>query len=89
MADDGRLESALSTWGEPQRRGGTRETADSINDAACAQFRGIGGARERILRGGAGLSRSQETDIDSRRVMMIEPDEGTGIGADEADSSRS
>ena len=52
-----------------------------LNDAACAQFRGIGGARERMLR--AGVDRMIGTGVDSRRVMMIELMKERA-GADEA-----
>ena len=52
-----------------------------LNDAACAQFRGIGGARERMLK--AGVDRITGADIDSRRVMMIELMKERA-GADEA-----
>ena len=79
VADDGRLESALSTW--ESLRGEADVKLQQLNDAACAQFRGIGGARERMLR--AGVDRITGADIDSRRVMMIELMKERA-GADEA-----
>ena len=79
VADDGRLESALSTW--ESLRGEADMKLQQLNDAACAQFRGIGGARERMLR--AGVDRMIGTDVDSRRVMMIELMKERA-GADEA-----
>ena len=79
VADDGRLESALATW--ESLRGEADVKLQQLNDAACAQFRGIGGARERMLR--AGVDRITGADIDSRRVMMIELMKERA-GADEA-----
>ena len=79
VADDERLESALATW--ESLRGEADVKLQQLNDAACAQFRGIGGARERILR--AGVDRMIGTGVDSRRVMMIELMKERA-GADEA-----
>ena len=79
VADDSRLESALATW--ESLRGEADVKLQQLNDAACAQFRGIGGARERILR--AGVDRMIGTGVDSRRVMMIELMKERA-GADEA-----
>ena len=79
VADDGRLESALATW--ESLRGEADVKLQQLNDAACAQFRGIGGARERMLK--AGVDRITGADIDSRRVMMIELMKERA-GADEA-----
>ena len=79
VADDSRLESALATW--ESLRGEADVKLQQLNDAACAQFRGIGGARERILR--AGVDRMIGTGVDSRRVMMIEMMKERA-GADEA-----
>ena len=79
VADDSRLESALATW--ESLRGEADMKLQQLNDAACAQFRGIGGARERMLR--AGVDRMIGTDVDSRRVMMIELMKERA-GADEA-----
>ena len=79
VADDGRLESALATW--ESLRGEADVKLQQLNDVACAQFRGIGGARERMLR--AGVDRITGADIDSRRVMMIELMKERA-GADEA-----
>ncbi|MEI3503754.1 MAG: hypothetical protein V8Q42_08975 [Anaerovoracaceae bacterium] len=78
VAYDGRLESALATW--ESLRGEADVKLQQLNDAACAQFRGIGGARERMLR--AGVDRITGADIqqagDDDRA-----DEGRA-GADEA-----
>ena len=79
VADDSRLESALATW--ESLSGEADVKLQQLNDAACAQFRGIGGARERMLR--AGVDRITGADIDSRRVMMIELMKERA-GADEA-----
>ena len=79
VADDERLESALATW--ESLRGEADVKLQQLNDAACAQFRGIGGTRERILR--AGVDRMIGTGVDSRRVMMIELMKERA-GADEA-----
>ena len=79
VADDSRLESALATW--ESLSGEADVKLQQLNDAACAQFRGIGGARERMLR--AGVDRITVADIDSRRVMMIELMKERA-GADEA-----
>ena len=79
VADESRLESALATW--DSLRGETDVKLQQLNDAACAQFRGIGGARERMLK--AGVDRITGADIDSRRVMMIELMKEKA-GADEA-----